>query len=273
MNYFFLSLGLAATLAPLARAADAPLNTLTPAERKAGWVLLFDGKSMDGWVDPRTKTPPGDAWTIDDQCLKAQARPRIGEDLFSQKTYRDFELAFDFKISPAGNSGVKYRVQDHFFVTPTPAGSPKERFEVQVERSFSNRGPRPDHGGDYVVGFEYQITDDAANKDALGNVKHTAGALYDMVAPSSHASLPVGEFNHARIVVRGNHVEHWLNGVKVVDSSLDSEAALAGIRKRWRDSPHILEMMAKEPRKDCPITLQNHGDSAWFRNIKIREIK
>lgn len=271
MSHFFLSLGIAAALAPLALAADP--NTLSPQEAKAGWVLLFDGKTMDHWVDPRGKTPPGDAWTIDEQCLKAQAHPRITEDLFSRANYRDFELAFDFRISQRGNSGVKYRVQDHFFITPTPAGVPKERFEVQVERSFGNRGPRPAHGGDYVVGFEYQITDDAANGDALGNIKHTAGALYDMVAPASHASLPVGEFNHARIVVRGNHVEHWLNGVKVVDSSLDSEDALAGIRKRWRDSPHILELMAKQPRKDCPITLQNHGDSAWFRNIKIRELK
>lgn len=273
MNYSFLALGLAASFAPLAYAADAPLNTLSPEESKAGWVLLFDGKTMNHWVDPRTKTPPGDAWTIEDECLKAQAHSRITEDLFSRATYRDFELAFDFRISPAGNSGVKYRVQDHFFVVPTLAGAPRERFELQVEHSFANRGPRPPHGQDYVVGFEYQITDDAANGDALGNIKHTAGALYDMVAPSAHVSRPVGEFNHGRIVVRGNHVEHWLNGVKVVDSSLDSEDALAGIRKRWRDSPHILEMLAKQPRNDCPITLQNHGDAAWFRNIKIRELK
>jgi hypothetical protein len=266
MNYFFLFLGVAASFA---NAADKPLNTLSAEERKAGWVLLFDGQSMDHWVDPRAETPPGDAWSIEDQCLKAKAHPAIDEDLFSRAAYRDFELVFEFKISPAGNSGVKYRVQDHFFVNPQPG----ERFEVAVERSFSNRVARPAQGQDYVVGFEYQITDDAANKDALGNVKHTAGALYDMVAPSAHASRPVGEFNQGRIVVRGKHVEHWLNGVKVVDSALDSEDALAGIRKRWRDSPHILEMMAKQPRKSCPITLQNHGDEAWFRNIKIREIK
>src|SRR5437868_4426958 len=95
--------------------AQAP-NTLTPEETRGAWVLLFDGTSMNHWVDPREKTPPGDAWAIEDGCLKAKARPRITEDLFSDKTYRDFELVFDWKISHAGNSGVKYRIQDHLWV-------------------------------------------------------------------------------------------------------------------------------------------------------------
>ena len=93
-----------------------------------------------------------------------------------------------------------------------------------------------------------------------------------MVAPSSAAARPVGEFNHSRIVVRGNHVEHWLNEMKVVDSSLDSPAALAGIEKRWAAAPHVLELLTKQPKKDCPISLQNHGDEAWFRAIRIRKL-
>jgi len=246
----------------------APTNSLTPAESSSGWILLFDGKTMNHWVDPRTKTPPGDGWTIEDGCLKAQAHPHITEDLFSDQTFRDFELVFDWKISPAGNSGVKYRIQDHLWVPRPPAA--KEKFETQVERAFANRTTeRPGKGQDYVVGFEYQMTDDSSNSDAKSNPKHTAGALYDMVAPSSEASRPVGEFNHSRIVVRGNHVEHWLNDVKVVDSSLDSPDALAGIQKRWAAAPHVYELLSKQPRKDCPISLQNHGNDAWFRNIKI----
>ena len=102
-----IALGLvAACLSALAQ------NSLTPEEKKAGWILLFDGKTMNNWVDPRQKTPPGDAWTIDDGCLKATRHAKITEDLFSQGTYRDFELEFDWRISPAGNSGVKYRIQD-----------------------------------------------------------------------------------------------------------------------------------------------------------------
>jgi hypothetical protein len=251
--------------------ANGELNKLTSEEKPAGWILLFDGKSMKGWVDPRLKKPPGDAWTIEDGCLKATSKPRIREDLFSKQTFRDFEMLFDWRISPAGNSGVKYRIQDHLFVLPR---EPNEKFEASVQRTFQHRtNRRPDKGEDYVVGFEYQMTDDAANADSKSNPKHTAGALYDMVVPAAAAARPAGEFNHSRIVLRGNHVEHWLNGVKVVDSSLDAADAMSGIEKRWSVVPAVYEMLSKQPKKDCPISLQNHGDEAWFRDIKIRRLK
>ena len=189
---------LAAALFFLSAWAQEPApNTLTPAEAKAGWILLFDGKTMNHWVDPRQKSPPEDAWTIEDECLKAKAHPRTTEDLFSDDTYRDFELEWDWRISPAGNSGLKYRIQDHIWIPPQPG----VRFELHVEHAYDNRiTTRPDHGQDYVVGFEYQMTDDTSNGDAVSNIKHTAGALYDMVAPSSHPLKPVGEFNYSRIV-------------------------------------------------------------------------
>lgn len=241
-------------------------------DRGAGWKTLFDGKTMQGWVDPRTKTPPGDAWSIEDGCLKAKARPAMTEDLFSKETFGDFELAYEWRISAGGNSGVKYRIQDHLMVAPVDAARAKERFEARVERSFEPRLPRSARGQDYVVGFEYQMTDDSKNGDSLSNEKHTAGALYDMVAPSTHAAKPAGEWNASRILVKGMHVEHWLNGTKVVDASLDSDDAMAGIRKRWGGSPHVLELMSKQPKRDCPISLQNHGDEAWFRAIRVRRM-
>lgn len=102
---------------------------------------------------------------------------------------------------------MKYRIQDHAFLIRDPES--KVKFEEQVERGFTNRIARPSsHAQDYDVGFEYQITDDKTNPDARGNPKHAAGALYDMVAPSTAAARPVGEFNLSRIVRRGNHVEH-----------------------------------------------------------------
>jgi hypothetical protein len=254
----------------LAQTTHAP-NTLTPEEQKNGWILLFDGKSMAGWVDPRQKTPPGDAWSVDDGCLHALKRPHLVEDLFTKDTFRDFELAFEWKISSGGNSGVKYRIQDHFWILPADR-SLHERFEQTVNRSVLNRRERPSQGQDYVVGFEYQLTDDTSNRDAKSNPKHTAGALYDMVQPSTSPLKPVGEWNQSRIVVEDNHVEHWLNGVRVVDSRLDSPAVQEGIQKRWAPAPRVLELLSEQPRKDCPISLQNHDDEAWFRNIKVRRI-
>jgi hypothetical protein len=265
---------LLALLAASLWAADPVPNTLTSQEQHDRWVLLFDGKTMQGWDDPRAKTPPGDAWTIDGDSLKANPHPRITEDLFTSRNFRDFELAFEWKISPAGNSGVKYRIQKHLFLSPFDPAHPVHGFEGLVNRSFEvPMLSRPDHGQDYVIGFEYQLTDDSKNGDALGNAKHTAGALYDMVAPSSNASKPVGEWNTSRIVVRGNHVEHWMNGAKVVDSSLDAPAAMEGIRRRWANAPHVRDLLADQPVKDCPISLQNHGDAAWFRSIKIRVLQ
>jgi len=254
------------------RAAD---NSLTSEERQSGWVLLFDGKTMEHWDDPRAKTPAGDAWTIEDGCLKSNPHPKITEDLFSKDEYTDFELEFDWKISPGGNSGLKYRIQDHRFIPPKPPGTGRETFEQSVERSIVNpMTTRPSHGQDYVIGFEYQLIDDKLNEDAHAGLKHTSGALYDMVAPSSQATKPVGEFNHSRLVVHGNHVEHWMNGVKVVDSSLDSQDAMQGIKSRWGTAaPHVYELLARQPHKSCPISLQNHDAAAWFRNIKIRRLE
>lgn len=267
-------LALFLTLAIMAWAVDSAPNRLTAEEKRAGWILLFDGKTMAGWDDPRGKTPPGDAWSIDDGCLKAKAHPAITEDLFTNAAFRDFELAFQWRISPGGNSGLKYRIQDHWFVLPKPAGAPPERFEASVERSFLNRtAERRAKGQDYVIGFEYQMTDDSANGDSLSNNKHTAGALYDMAAPSAHATKPVGEFNQSRIVVRGKHVEHWMNGTQVVDAAMDSPGAMEGIATRWKAAPHVYELLAKQPKIDCNISLQNHGDEAWFRSIKIRRLQ
>lgn len=237
----------------------------------ANWVSLFDGKTMKGWDDPRRKTPPGDAWTVEDGSLRTHAKSKITEDLFTLKTFTDFELEWEWKMSPGGNSGLKYRIQDHLFLRPARKG---ERFEASVERSYLDRlAGRPETGQDYVVGFEYQMTDDGVNKDAMSTGTHSTAALYDMAPPVGAVLKPVGEWNRSRIVVKGKHVEHWLNGVKAVDSALDSDAALAGIRTRWSAAPHVKELLEKQPRAACPISLQNHGDDAWFRKIRIRELK
>src|SRR5579871_394362 len=241
-------------------------NQLTPAEKSEGWKLLFNGKDMCGWVDSRAKNPPGDAWRIEDGCLKAHANQKITADLFTQDTFGDFELAFEWRISPGGNSGVKYRIQDHVFLRSGRIG----RFEDLVNLSLRDRrADRPARGQDYVIGFEYQILDNKRNSDARAGLSHTTGALYDMVPPERDASKPVGQFNQSRIVVRGNHTEHWLNGVKVVDVDLGSSDVKAHIAERWKANSPTYDLLAGQPKHACPISLQNHGDEVWFRNIKI----
>lgn len=246
-------------------------NQLTASEKKEGWILLFDGHSFDHWIDPTQKTPPGDSFVIEDGCLKATSHPKITEDLFSTDTFADFELSWDWKISAAGNSGVKYRIQDHVFLLEKRV----PRFEPNVNAALTDRrSDRPAKGQDYVVGFEYQMTDNAANSDAKRNGQlHQTAALYDIYPPSQDATKPVGEFNHSRIVVKGDHVEHWLNGVKVVDGSLRSPAEAASMAKRWGEGTPVYGLLVKQPVKECHISLQNHDDVAWFKNIKIRRLK
>jgi hypothetical protein len=249
------------------RAAD---NQLTAGEKAAGWQLMFDGKSFAGWEDPARKSPPGDSFVIEDGCLKAVAHPRIVEDLFARDTYSDFELDFDWKISPGGNSGIKYRIQDRVFLLDRPG----MKFEDRVNLTLKDRPKgRPEHGQEYVIGFEYQLLDNAGNPDGRVGPIHQAGALYDMFPPSRDATRPVGEWNHSRLVARGGHVEHWLNGVKVVDASLDAPEVARGTDARWGAGSPVYERLVKHPRKFCQISLQNHDTEAWFRNLKIRRLK
>ena len=239
-------------------------------EQAAGWQAMFDGKSFAGWEDLTKKSPPGDSFVIEDGCLKAVAHPRIVEDLFVRDTYSDFELDFDWKISPGGNSGIKYRIQDRVFLLARPG----MKFEDLVNLTLKARPKgRPARGQEYVIGFEYQLLDNVLNPDGRVGPSHQAGALYDMFPPSRDATRPVGEWNHSRLVARGQHVEHWLNGVKVVDASLDAPEVARETGVRWGVGSPVDELLVKHPRKICQISLQNHDTEAWFRNLKIRRLK
>jgi hypothetical protein len=266
MNSMRRLLGILA-LAAVAGAAD---NTLAPEEKAAGWKLLFDGRTFKGWENPAEKSPPGDSFVIEDGCLKATKKPKINEDLFTRDRFTDFELEFDWKISPAGNSGVKYRIQDRILLAPVPPG---RKFEDAVNETLKNPlKARPEKGQEYVVGFEYQALDNEHHPDARRGPNHQSGALYDVFSPTRDATRPVGEFNHSRLVVKGDHIEHWLNGVKVVDASLKDPEVGNSAAKRWGKESPVYHMLAEQPKKSCQISLQNHNDEAWFKNIRIRRL-
>ncbi len=247
-----------------AGAAGQQVNSLSSSDKAAGWALLFDGRSMDGWE-------ANDAWVVEDGCLKALAHPRVRRDLFTEGNYRNFELVFDWRISPQGNSGVKYRIQDRFFVEDHPAPPAPKRFEDLANYRMANRIEEPPgHGQQYVIGFEYQVIDNSVFAPGQKTLQR-AGDLYDMAGGSGVDPKPVGEWNHSRIVLRGDHVEHWLNGVKVVDTSLDAPQVRAGIEKRWGKGTPIANAL-EHPKPEGRISLQNHTNEAWFRNIRIRPL-
>ena len=225
-------------------------NTLSEAEKADGWILLFDGKSFNGWHGLGREEFPSEHWVIEDESIKRVAKskvplmpdgePKPGGDIITNQTWEDFELVFDWKISEGSNSGVKYNVS---------------------EELSTSRG-----SGTSALGWEYQVLDDEKHKDNLrGN--QFSGGLYDMIAPSANVLKPAGEWNSAKIVFIGNHGEHWLNGIKVVDYDMDTP----GFEETYADSK-FAKIPGFKDKKKGHIVLQDHGNAAWYRNIKIKPI-
>lgn len=200
---------------------------------KSDWITLFDGSSTDAFRAYKKDSFPTQNWKMENGTLKTI--PGNGTDLITKESFGDFELTLDWKISPGGNSGIVYRVSE------------------DGERSW-NTGP------------EMQVLDDSKHNDGK-NVKTSAGALYALIAPTHKKLNPVGEWNHVRLLIKNNHVEHWLNGVKVVEY-------------QW-GSPELAKLIADSKFKSLPrfakndvghIVLQHHHDEVWYRNIKIRRL-
>lgn len=246
-------------------AAAAP-NALTKEEKAAGWKLLFDGKSMENWE------AGGDSWVIDDGALKSAPKPKIREDLFTKATFGNFELSWEWKIEANGNSGLKYRIQDRFFVDERRIKEYKRFEDLANEAARTRTTKRSEATQEYIVGFEYQMIDNDGHPDARRGPYYQTGAIYSMIPPSQAVAKAAGEYNLSKVVVRGNHVEHWLNGIKVAEGNLDDPKTLEKSAARWTAESPIHNALAKQPKKNCPIALQNHGDAAWFRSIKIRKL-
>ena len=227
-------------------------NSLTAEEKAAGWILLFDGKTFNGWRGLGREGIPEGHWVIEEGAIKkvpskdvprqADGQPLEGGDLMTIKTFENFELLLEWKISPGGNSGIKYNVSEQMSISLPPRYA--------------------------ALGFEYQVLDDETHPDAKIGANRTAAALYDLIEPKGKILKPVGEYNTARIVFNGSHGEHWLNGIKVLEYELGT--------------PEMKSLVASSKYKIIPdfatrrtghIILQDHGDAVWYRNIKIREIK
>ncbi len=239
--------------APLVAQTAAPANELTAAERAAGWRLLFDGTTLTGWRGLGYDSVPSAHWVVVDGSIKKIAsgnvpklpdgQPAQGGDLMTVDTFQDFELSWEWKVTPGANSGVKYNVSEAL--------------------SLQNA---PNHA---ALGFEYQILDDDRHPDGKLPT-HRAGALYDLVAPNAAKHLnPVGQWNQSRVIFRGNHGEHWLNGARIVVFELGTpqmDSALAASKFR------TLPWFGQRRTEGGHIILQDHGDEVYFRNIKVRPL-
>ena len=243
---------LAAVRAEHGSAGVPTANVLTPAEQAAGWRLLWDGQTTTGWRGSRPGTAPAMSWEIKDGVLS----PRPVSDallvgrgsMLTHERFSSFELAVDFKLTPGANSGIKYFVQPDLKPIDKKTGKPT--------------------GVGSAIGLEFQLLDDARHPDAkLGREgNRTLGSLYDLIpAAATKPSLPIGEWNTARIVVRGPHVEHWLNGKLVVAYERGTPEFRAAVaQSKFKNLPGFGEWA------DGHILLQEHGNTVSFRNVKIR---
>lgn len=197
-------------------------------------IQLFDGKSLKGWTTSSGE-PVTRGWTVEDGMLVRTSR---GGSIYTAKEYGDFDLSFEWKIAPRGNSGVKYRVAHY------------------KKGVYGNPG---------WLGCEYQLFDDAGRG---ARPRYSSGAIYELYAPSENKKLRlVGEFNESRIVVHGTRIEHWLNGEKIVDADISSDDWKRRVaRSKFGD----VEGFFTNPKGR--IELQDHGAKVWFRNIVLRPL-
>lgn len=212
-------------------ASDA-LNTLTSSEQNEGWQLLFSGEDLSAWRGfKRQNVPQG--WAARNGAIRFSGDGQ--GDLMTRQQYEDFELTLDWKISEGGNSGIFYRVSEE-------------------DAAVSGSGP------------EYQLIDAEHYEGTLDAVQRT-GANYALHPPARDVVKPAGEWNETRILVRDDHVEHWLNGTELVEYELGSRDWQQRVESsKFADDPGYARS------EQGHIVLQNHGDPVWFRNLKIRPL-
>lgn len=216
---------------------------MTDDEKAAGWELLFDGSTLEGWKRFNHDTI-GPLWTVQDGAIMCngeglgEGTANIGGSLITTREFGNFELALEWKLSPGGNSGIIYHVVE----------DPKYKY-------------------DYETGPEFQVMDDGGWKDELQEAQK-AGGSYDMYPALASKKLnPVGEWNTARLIYNNGHVEHWLNGEKVVEFEEGSADFNERYKKsKWVDHPDWNKF------KSGAISLQDHGAPVYYRNIKIRAL-
>ena len=202
--------------------------------KKGKWKVLFDGKSTDAWRGFRQDSFPNQTWKVEGGTLRTIVGSE-SRDIITREKYRDFELELEWRIAPGGNSGIIYLVSEDFQQT-------------------------------YQTGPEMQVLDDTKHPDGK-DPKTSAGALFALMAPVNKVLEPVGSWNKVRIIVHNGHVEHWLNGRKVLNYELGSDQLKSLIAaSKFKAFPRFAQ------NREGYVALQNHGDEVWYRKIRIRSL-
>jgi 3-keto-disaccharide hydrolase len=207
------------------------------ATAKPKWQVLFDGKTTASWRGFRRQTFPEKCWVIESESLKTVAGCDKSDqiDILTLNKYKNFEFELEWRVDPGANSGIIYLVSE-------------------------------DEDQTWKTGPEMQVLDDDKHPD--GKIpKTSAGSLFALIAPANKTLRPVGEYNQARLVVRNGHVEHWLNGKKVLEYDLASDNLASLIAQSKFKTFHQFARMS-----EGHIALQFHGDNVWYRNVRVREI-
>lgn len=215
---------------------EQPVNTLTTKEIEEGWILMFDGETLNGWRGYNKTSLPDSGWIVENGTIKLERR---GGDIIYDRKFTNFEFKIEWKISEGGNSGIFYLAQEIEGV-PIYMSAP----ELQVLDNYRH----PD-----------------ANAGVNGNRK--ACSLYDLIPPVPLTEKPAGEWNTVRLVINNGHVTHYFNGNKVVEYQLDSpEFAELVANSKFSNAEHFAKAT------EGFIGIQDHGNAVWFRNIKIKEL-
>ncbi|UCE05849.1 MAG: DUF1080 domain-containing protein [bacterium] len=203
-------------------------------EKEAEWIVLFDGTSTDAWRGFQRQDFPVDGWKIENGSLKTI----VGGDkcdIISKEKFRDFELELEWRVSTGGNSGIFYRATE-------------------------------DYPAVWQSAPEMQVLDDSLHRDGL-DLKTSAGSLYGLIAPTNKLLQPVGEYNKAKVIAKGNHIEHWLNESKILEYEFGSDELRSLVAEsKFQDFSGFANA------REGYIALQHHGEEVWYRNIRIRPL-